>query len=56
MEQRKKRKKTPEDEFPTIRDMPVSSATDLTGLMYRPPLTEDEMDAYQDLYDMEYDD
>lgn len=41
-------------DFPTIDTMNVSSATDLTGLMYHPPLNEDELESYQDLYELEY--
>lgn len=55
-EKQKKPEETPDEDFPTLKDMCVSSATDLTGLMYRPPVTEDELDSYQDLYDMEYSD
>ncbi|MCI8626635.1 MAG: hypothetical protein HFI40_10200 [Lachnospiraceae bacterium] len=42
--------------FPSLDDMNVSSATECTGLMYRPPLDEDELDSYKDLYDLEYSD
>lgn len=41
-------------DFPSLDTMNVSSATDLTGLMYRPPLNEDELESYQDLYELEY--
>lgn len=40
-----------EDLFPTLDNMNVSSATDLTGLMYRPPMNEDEARSYADLTD-----
>lgn len=46
---------TPKDEyFPDIDTMNVSSATELTGMMYRPPMNTAEMESYHDLYDIEY--
>ena len=41
-------------EFPTIDEMNVSSTTELTGMMYRPPINESELESYQNLYDIEY--
>ena len=43
-----------EDDFPDIDTMPVSSATELTGMMYRPPITTAELESYHDLYDIQY--
>ena len=38
-------------EFPDITS--TTSSHELTGLMYRPPQTEEEYEAYQELYGME---
>lgn len=43
-----------EDDFPDIDTMNVSSATELTGMMYRPPMNTAELESYHDLYDIEY--
>lgn len=43
-----------EDDFPDIDTMQVSSATELTGMMYRPPINTAELESYHDLYDIEY--
>ena len=43
-----------EDDFPDIDTMNVSSATELTGMMYRPPINTAELESYHDLYDIEY--
>lgn len=43
-----------DEDFPTLGSMNVSSATECTGLMYRPPQSQDELDSYQELYDLEY--
>ena len=43
-----------EDDFPDLDTMNVSSATELTGMMYRPPITTAELESYHDLYDIEY--
>lgn len=43
-----------EDDFPELDTMNVSSATELTGMMYRPPITTAELESYHDLYDIEY--
>lgn len=43
-----------EDDFPDIDTMPVSSATELTGMMYRPPMNTAELESYHDLYGVEY--
>ncbi len=43
-----------EDDFPDIDTMQVSSATELTGMMYRPPITTAELESYHDLYDIQY--
>ena len=43
-----------EDDFPDIDTMQVSSATELTGIMYRPPITTAELESYHDLYDIQY--
>lgn len=43
-----------EDDFPDIDTMSVSSATELTGMMYRPPMNTAELESYHDLYDIEY--
>jgi len=43
-----------EENFPDIDTMNVSSATELTGMMYRPPINTAEMESYHDLYDIEY--
>lgn len=43
------------DDFPDLDTMNVSSATELTGMMYHPPASEAELESYHDLYDMEYD-
>lgn len=42
------------DDFPDLDTMNVSSATELTGMMYHPPASDAEMESYHDLYDMEY--
>ena len=42
--------------FPSLDDMNVSSATECTGLMYRPPLDDYDLDSYKDIYDLEYSD
>jgi len=42
-----------EDDFPDIDTMNVSSATELTGMMYRPPMNTAEIESYHDLYDIE---
>jgi len=44
------------EDTPSLRSMNVSSATELTGMMYHPPITQEELDSYQDLYKMEYSD
>lgn len=43
-----------EDDFPDIDSMNVSSATELTGMMYHPPASTAELESYHDLYDIEY--
>ena len=43
-----------DDDFPDIDTMNVSSATELTGMMYRPPINTAELESYHDLYDIEY--
>lgn len=43
-----------EDDFPDIDSMNVSSATELTGMMYHPPASTAEMEAYHDLYTVQY--
>lgn len=43
-----------EDDFPDIDTMQVSSATELTGMMYRPPMNTAELESYHDLYDIQY--
>ena len=43
-----------EDDFPDIDSMNVSSATELTGMMYHPPINTAELESYHDLYDIEY--
>ena len=43
-----------EDDFPDIDTMQVSSATELTGMMYHPPITTAELESYHDLYDIQY--
>lgn len=43
-----------EDDFPDLDTMQVSSATELTGMMYRPPMNTAELESYHDLYDIEY--
>ncbi len=43
-----------EDDFPDIDSMNVSSATELTGMMYHPPASTAEMESYHDLYDIQY--
>ncbi len=43
-----------EDDFPDIDTMCVSSATELTGMMYHPPASTAELESYHDLYDIEY--
>lgn len=46
-----KRKK--EDMFDQLSDInPVVSSMDCTGLMQTPPLSEDELDSYSEIYDM----
>lgn len=42
------------DDFPDLDTMNVSSATELTGMMYHPPASDAEMESYHELYDMEY--
>lgn len=37
----------------TKESLCVSSATDCTGLMPRPPQNEDELDSYESLYSLE---
>lgn len=46
--------KPPEDDLPDIDSMNVSSATELTGMMYRPPANTAELESYHDLYAIEY--
>jgi len=43
-----------EGDFPDIDTMNVSSATELTGMMYRPPINTAELESYHDLYDIQY--
>ena len=43
-----------EDDFPDIDTMNFSSATELTGMMYRPPMNTAELESYHDLYDIAY--
>lgn len=43
-----------EDDFPDMDSMNVSSATELTGMMYHPPANTAELESYHDLYCMEY--
>lgn len=43
-----------EDDLPDIDSMNVSSATELTGMMYRPPASTAELESYHDLYSIEY--
>ncbi len=38
-------------DFPEISD--VASANECTGLMYRTPMDDDELEAYQELHDLE---
>lgn len=44
----------PDDDLPDIDSMNVSSATELTGMMYRPPANTAELESYHDLYAIEY--
>lgn len=43
-----------EDRIPPLSSMNVSSATECTGLMYRPPQSDDELKSYEALYNLEY--
>ncbi len=43
-----------EDDFPDLDTMNVSSATELTGMMYHPPANTAELESYHDLYDIQY--
>ena len=43
-----------EDDFPDIDTMNVSSATELTGMMYHPPASTAEMESSHDVYDIQY--
>ena len=43
-----------EDDFPDLDTMNVSSATELTGMMFRPPSNTSELESYHDLYDIQY--
>lgn len=53
--QKTSRKATPAaDDFPDLDTMNVSSATELTGMMYHPPANDAELESYHELYDMEY--
>ena len=50
---RKKPEPEKEDMFDQLSDInPVASAMDCTGLIQTPPLSEDELEAYAELYDM----
>lgn len=42
------------DDFPDLDTMNVSSATELTGMMYHPPASDAELESYHELYDIEY--